>query len=164
MANGGARPGAGRKAGGKNKATIERELKAAVAVAQTREGVRQLAVAILEELLGDLIRFRGIAEGAASLHRPPSPGDIEKAAQQGVDLASGDWELFGKWYDRAVSTTKDAAGVAYDISKFQSPQVKAVDAPTPPPDPKDLDRRSRKRFGLRVFEGGRPLNSSSDTA
>ena len=71
MANGGARPGAGRKAGGKNKATIQRELQAAHQVAAVHGVGRELASAVLERLMGDLERYKELAEGAASLLVPP---------------------------------------------------------------------------------------------
>ncbi len=152
----------GKKKGSKNKATIARELQAAQQIwdAQGKSG-REPALATLERLLGDLDRFKAIAEGAASLHKPPTQQELEKAATAGLALAKGDWDLFGEWFDRAVGTTRDAAKVAKDLAKFQAPEIKAVDAPAPPPDPRDVDQRSRKRFGLRVFEGGKPLEPSA---
>ena len=157
---GGARPGAGRKTGGKNKATIERELEAAkAAIAKVKHG-RELAKDVLERLLHDLDRFKTIAEGAAGLHKPPSAGELKAAAEKGLIIAKGDWGLFGEWFDRAVGTARDAATVAKDLAKYQSPQIRPVDAPAPPPDPKELEAGSKRRFGLRVFEGGKPLTAA----
>jgi hypothetical protein len=157
---GGARPGAGRKAGGKNKATLERELLAAKAtIRQAKEG-RELAKDVLERLMLDLDRFKSLAEGAAALHKPPTAGELKAAAERGLSLAKGDWGLFGEWFDRAVGTARDAATVAKDLAKYQSPQIRAVDAPAPPPDPEKLREGSTRRFGLRVFEGGKPLTAA----
>jgi hypothetical protein len=174
MPNGGARTGAGRKSGGKNKATIARELQAAQQVAAAHGVGREMAIAVLERLMGDLDRLKGIAEGAAGLHKPPTPAEITQAqaAEDAKAIAenrepqtvyAGNWALFGEWYDRAVGTARDAATVAKDLAKYQGPQIKPVDAPAPAPDPRDLDQRSRKRFGLRVFEGGKPLAPSPNT-
>jgi hypothetical protein len=151
----------GRALGTKNKATIARELQAAVQVAQAHGHGRELATAVLERLMGDLERYKELAEGAASLHRPPTAADLKKAAETGLDLAKGDWGLFGEWFDRAVNTARDAAACARDLARYQQPQIKPVDAPAPPPDARDLEERSRKRFGLRVFEGGKPLTPNA---
>jgi hypothetical protein len=51
MPKGGARPGAGRKAGGKNRATIEREMLAAQQIDAARRGQRRLAVDEMEKAL-----------------------------------------------------------------------------------------------------------------
>ena len=163
MPHGGSKPGerrGGRKAGTKNRATIERQLEAAqAAIAKVKHG-RELAKDVLERLLHDLDRFKTIAEGAAGLHKPPSAAELKVAAEKGLTIAKGDWGLFGEWFDRAVGTARDAATVAKDLAKYQSPQIRPVDAPAPPPDPKELEAGSKRRFGLRVFEGGKPLTAA----
>jgi len=148
MPRGGARPGAGRRHGGKNRATIERELKA-VAETGNLQG-RELAKDVLD-------RMMKLAEGAAGFHQPPSPSEIQAAQAEGRQIPTGDWDRFGQWFDRIAYCAKE-------LAKYQSPQIKAVDAPAPPPDPKDLEQKSRKRFGLRVFEGGKPLLPPSEAA
>jgi hypothetical protein len=174
----GAKPGerrGGRQRGTKNKATIERELQAAHQVAAAHGAGREMATAVLERLMMDLDKYRELAEGAAAVHRPPKPDEI--AAAQAMEnakaleekreprtLYAGNWELFGQWFDRTVSTARDAAMCAKELANYQAPKIKSVDAPAPPPDPRDLEQKSRKRFGLRVFEGGKPLSSSGGEA
>jgi hypothetical protein len=139
--HGGPRPGGGRPKGLKNRATIEREINAAQVIDRARKEGRDLAVTVLERLMN-------VAEGACGLNRPTTARDIAAGAKSNQD---GDWNRFGEWFDRTAYCAKE-------LAKFQSPQIKAMDAPTPPPDPADVDQKSRKRFGLRVFEGGRPLS------
>jgi hypothetical protein len=140
MPKGGARSGAGRKAGGKNKATIEREILAAQQIDAVRRGERRLAVAEMERALQ-------IAEGFAGANQPEP---IKDANGRVVQLKGGDIKLFGEWFDRWTFLLKE-------LAKYQSPQIKAIEAPTPPPDPADAERKNRRRFGLRVFDGGRPV-------
>ena len=136
MPKGGARQGAGRKPGGKNKATIEREIVAAQAIDASRQGTVRLGKEVLAKMMD-------VAEGAAALHRPQPPEAGEK-----VDQAQ--WNLFGAWFDRTVYCAKE-------LAKYQSPQFRTVEAPAPPPDPNQQQPESRRRFGLRVFEGGKPV-------
>ena len=138
--HGGPRPGGGRPKGQKNRATIEREINAAQVIDRARKEGRDLAVTVLERLMN-------VAEGATGLNRPISAKEAAGGAQPNPD---GDWGRFGEWFDRTAYCAKE-------LAKFQSPQIKAMEAPTPPPDPADIEQKSRKRFGLRVFEGGKPL-------
>lgn len=138
----GERP-SGRAKGTKNKATIEREINAAQVIDRARKEGRDLAVTVLERLMN-------VAEGACGLNRPIPAKDLAAGAQNNPD---GDWGRFGEWFDRTAYCAKE-------LAKYQSPPIKAMEAPTPAPDPKDVEQRSRKRFGLRVFEGGKPLTAA----
>lgn len=146
---GGARPGAGRRQGTKNKATIQRELEAAARVAAAAGGkTRESALAVMERLLS-------VAEGATAAFRPTLKKEIQAAAAIGTVIEAnpdGDPNHFRAFLDLTFSISKE-------LAKYQAPQIKAVDAPAPPPDPKDLEQKSRRRFGLRVFEGGKPLST-----
>jgi hypothetical protein len=141
MASGGRREGAGRKKGTKNRATVEREINAAAAIDRARREGRELAVDALE-------RFMKIAEGAAGVNKPTTQAEMAAGAQPNPD---GDWPRFGEWFDRMVYCAKE-------LAKYQSPQIRAVDLPAPPPDPTKQAEGSVVRFKLRVFEGGRSLN------
>ena len=159
----------GKQKGTKNKATIERELKAFQQYAATQGIARELATAVLERLMGDLERFRNIAEGAAGIHRPPSAEELKAAAQAGLDIAKGDWALFGQWFDRAVNATRDAANCAKDLATFQTPRLKAIMIATPPPvvvappqlteeaSPRDATERTERatRAYLSLIQGGK---------
>lgn len=87
-----------------------------------------------------------LAEGAASVNKPTAAADIANGAPQNPD---GDWARFGEWFDRTVYCAKE-------LAKFQSPQIKAVDAPTPPPENKS-DGKPPKRFTLTIFEGAQRI-------
>jgi len=92
MPKGGRRKGAGRKPGVKNKATIEREIVAALQIDAARRGDKKLAVSELEKAIE-------IAETATGLDQPRHGIDAKgKRTVQG-----GDWRLFGEWFDRWVS-------------------------------------------------------------
>lgn len=124
----------GRPKGSPNKATIERRLAAEIDVARraNERGVKELGVDVLE-------RMMRLAEGAASLHRPPTPEQV-RGAQAQEDAAAarekreprkifaGNWDLFGAWFDRTVFCAKEMA-------KYQSPTYKAIAVMTPPPAP-----------------------------
>lgn len=135
MANthGGARPNGGRPKGSKNKATILREMGVAEVIDRARQEGRELPSTALE-------RFMKLAEATCMANQPK------------LD-AEGNMALFGEWFDRAVYCAKE-------LARYREPPIKAIDAPAPPPDPKDLEQRSRRKFGLRVFEGGRSLEPS----
>lgn len=128
----------GRLKGSKNKTTLEREAAAAVDAARGQQ--RELAKDVLERLMK-------VAEGATSLNKPTTQAELARGVAANPD---GDWERFGAWFDRTAYCAKE-------LAKYQSPQIKAVDAPAPPPDPGQLERDGRRVFHLRVFEGGRPL-------
>ena len=133
----------GRKKNTPNKATLERQINAAQVIDRARKEGRDLAVTVLERLMN-------VAEGATGLTRPTAKAEI--AAGRAAN-PEGNWDLFGQWFDRTAYCAKE-------LAKFQSPQIKAMEAPTPPPDPADVEQKSRKRFGLRVFEGGKPLTAA----
>jgi hypothetical protein len=99
-------------------------------------------------------RLLGVAEGAAGATRPTRQQDINNGATPNLD---GDW---GRFHD-FLKLTFD---IDKELAKYQAPQVKPVDAPAPPPDPKQLEAGSRRRFGLRVFEGGKPLIAPGEAA
>lgn len=142
----GAKPGerrGGRQKGTPNKATRERQINAAAEIDRARREGRELAKDVLE-------RFMKLAEGACAVNRPTAAEDIAKGKAENPD---GDWGRFGEWFDRTVYCAKE-------LAKYQSPQIKGVDAPAPPPDPKTLEQGSKRKFGLRVFEGGRALEPS----
>ena len=77
----------GRKTGGKvkgskNKATLEREANAAAEIDRSRREDRELAKDVLDRLMR-------IAEGTASMHRPPSSAELEKARVEGRSISPG---------------------------------------------------------------------------
>lgn len=161
----GTRP-AGRKLGTKNKATVARELQAAQQILQAQSKDHESALAVLSRLLADLDRFKQLAEGAASYHRPPTAEELA-AAQEAEDaiaeqegreartVSAGDWGLFGQWFDRTVSTAQAAVVVAKELAKYQAPQIKAVDAILPPTVP---------MMKLASDHASEPDDSSSRTA
>lgn len=107
----------GKVKGSKNKATIERET--AAEIDRARQQNRELAKDVLERLMR-------IAEGAASLHKPPTGAEIAKAMDRGQQPPTGDWGLFGEWFDRAVFCAKS-------LAPFQSPTFKAIAVMAPAP-------------------------------
>jgi len=125
MPKGGARPGAGRRKGARNKATVEREIRAVQALAgRIADTPKELAIDVLD-------RMMKVAENGASLHKPLDPGlpldeaqriENELAAQQGRRprvVSAGNWGLFGEWFDRAVQCAKE-------LAKYQSPTFRAI--------------------------------------
>jgi hypothetical protein len=137
MPSGGARPGSGRKKGVKSKLTMAREEFVAQQLDKARNTGRKLPTDTLEE-------FLEIAKGATGVNRPTSQKEINDGRAPNPD---GDWTRFGEWFDRAVYCARE-------LAKYREPQIRAVDAPAPPPDATEIERAGRKRFGLRVFEGG----------
>jgi|GEM_PF-2452872 len=129
----------GRQKGTPNRSTVERQVSSQMEISRAaRAGV--LGKEVLE-------RLAKIAEGIAAAQQPKLIG--QDARGQPV-FEGGNWALFGEWFDRTAYCAKE-------LMKYQNAPIKAVDAPTPPPDPREVEARSRKRFGLRVFDGGRPL-------
>jgi hypothetical protein len=135
----------GKKKGTKNKATVAREEAARAQIAASLAKAKSIGKANPRFALDEMYKAISIAEGLAGLMQP----NITKAGDGTLTVKGGDIKLFGEWFDRYFNCAKE-------LAKYQVPQVKAVEAPTPLPDPQDLERRSRKRFGLRIFEGGRP--------
>lgn len=110
MARGGAREGAGRKAGVKDRATIEAELAAAK---QQLEQARQrdskghkLAVEVLNDVMH-------VAYGMMAKHQPLAPNEVQVA---GRDPNVGE---FKEW----LKITREAAG---DLAPYQSSKFKSV--------------------------------------
>jgi hypothetical protein len=138
--------GRGRPPGMKNKATIERELRLSIEREIDMAAMIDAAKAGRREMAKDVLaRAMIYAEGATGNYRPKMKKETGRD-----DNPDGDHQLFGQWFDRWVFCAKE-------VAKYQSPQIKSVDAPTPAPDPRDLEAKSRKRFGLRVFEGGKEV-------
>ena len=138
--SGGPRHGQGRPKGAKGKATIEREINAAQVIDRARKEGRDLAVTVLENLMN-------IALGATGLNRPTPKG---QEGPNGQVNPNGDWDRFGAWFDRTAYCAKE-------LAKYQSPQVKAMEQPTAPPGPGELERAGTRTFTLQVFEGGKAL-------
>lgn len=134
--NGGKRPGSGRKAGGKNKATVIRETKAAEVIAATIDSGKPLAVTVLQKMME-------FAEGAVAAFKPTLAGEVAAGATPNGD---GNVEEFGRWFDRWIRVTEALAA-------FQSPKIKPMEIPAAAPRPGE----NRRKFTLRVFEGGRPM-------
>lgn len=136
----------GRAKGTRNKATIERETKAlaelaAGAKAAERRGDTKLAISEMQKALV-------LAEGFAGKLKP----EFTKDADGNIVVKDvGRFRLFGEWFDRWFNIQKE-------LARYQSPQFRAVDAPTPPPDPGS----NVKTITLRVFEGGRQIKGPAE--
>lgn len=134
--NGGKRPGSGRKRGGKNKATILRETKQAEVIAAMVDSGKPLAITVLQKAME-------FAEGAVAAFKPTLAAELAAGRAPNPD---GNVEEFGRWFDRWLKT-------ASELASYQTAKIKAMDAPSPPPPP----GQSRKKFTLRVFEGGKQI-------
>ena len=156
----------GRTKGIKNKQTIAREIEAAAAAERARgKKERDGALTVLERLMI-------VAEGAAGLHRPPTPAQIA-VAQEAEDEAAkaerreprkvleGNWALFGDWWDRAAYAAKE-------LARYQAPQLRAVMVSLPAEqqqpkvieherEPADAQERTERasRAYLTLVKGGR---------
>jgi hypothetical protein len=140
---GGARARAGRRPGGKNRATIERAALAerVVAEAEGKPG-RKLGRELLEE-------FALMFGGLASAFQPMATGP-------GGTLTQNDLESWARSYKEPLfeKYAKLAAKCADAFADFQSPRLGRVQVATPPQDPKGP---IRKRFTLSIFDhNGRP--------
>jgi hypothetical protein len=142
MANGGKRPGAGRKKGCKNRATIARETKQAAVIAQMVDSDRPLAIM-------DLQRAMEFAEGAVAAYRPTLKSELARGMPKNE---KGDIEEFGKWFDRWLKCITI-------LAEYQSPKMRAMDAPTRPPD------AGPRRFTLNIFDhDGKRVGGSDEAA
>jgi hypothetical protein len=65
--------------------------------------------------------------------------------------SGNDLDRYGAWFDRVLTS------VAL-LAKYQLPAIKPVELPTPAPEVKE----ERIVFGLRVFEGGKPVHEIED--
>lgn len=144
MSQKGVRKG-GRQKGAKNKATIAREEEAKAKIAAAMKSADRSADPKLA--MNEIYKALAIAEGVAGKLQPRS---ISSDPQGLLAVEGGDMKGFGEWFDRWVKCVEL-------LAKYQIPAIKPIEVPAAPPDPSDLDRNSRKRFGLRIFEGGRPL-------
>jgi hypothetical protein len=59
-----------------------------------------------------------------------------------------DMRGFARWSRYAVDAAKA-------IAPFQSPSFKPIEAPAPPPDPREIEEEGRARITLRIFENNR---------
>lgn len=106
--NGGARPGAGRRAGSKSKATVEQELLAERILAeQQQKPGRKLAREVLDD-------FMHLFMGLAAQHQPLPQGVVEPAGAPARDEAK---------FMRYATAAGDFAG---KLAKYQSPTFKSI--------------------------------------
>ena len=98
---------------------------------------RVAAVTVLENLMN-------MALGATRLNRPTSKGGLDADGKAQKDKSNGDWDRFGAWFDRTAFCAKE-------LAKFQSPQIKAVDIPTAPP---EIGLKQDEDFTINVFDSG----------
>lgn len=129
----------GKKTGGRargipNKATILRQTKQAQVIAAMVDSGKPLAVTVLQKAME-------FAEGAVAAYRPTMAAELAAGKAKNLD---GSHDEFGKWFERWFRCIET-------LAKYQTPTMKAVEAPTPAPVP----GTNRKRFTLRVFDGGR---------
>jgi hypothetical protein len=141
---GGARARAGRKAGGKNRASIERAALAEriVAEAEGKPG-RKLGRELLEELA---LMFGGLA----SAFQPVGSGPNKT-------LTEGDLKAWSESYKEPLfeKYAKLAAKCANDFADFQSPRLGRIQTAAPAPEARGP---IRKRFTIKIFENGRPAD------
>jgi hypothetical protein len=150
----------GRKKGTPNKATVLREEAARAEIAAALESGRKAGKGQPRIALDDAYRLAAICEGIAGKCQPR---DIVRDEAGKITIIGGDLEKMGEWIDRLWLITKE-------LLKYQVAPMKAIDMPAPPPDPAALERNSHRRFGLRVFDGGRqitplkPINGNGNGA
>lgn len=144
----------GRKKGTPNRATVQREELARAQIAESLAKAKKAGQADPKVALSELYKAIQIAEGMSGMVQPQVTRDEKTGV---VSFKGGDAKLFGEWFDR----WKDCITT---LMKYQLPQIKAIDAPAPPPDPNKADG-PRRKFSLRVFDGGRqvkPLQAPGD--
>jgi len=118
MPRGGARPGAGKKKGSFDRATLERELAAAqqqlVELTKKRETGRKMAVDVLDDIMH-------LSMGLAAKHQPLEANEIAGPGRDPND------EKFHRYLELTVDT-------ASKLANFQSPKFKSVtlSVETPP--------------------------------
>ncbi len=117
---GGARVGAGRKPGGKNRTTMEREEAVAASIDRMRADGGQTGKEALERML----KF---AEGCVALLRPTTEREKRSGKEANPD---GDWDRFGAWFDRWAYVSKE-------LTKYQSPTFRAIAVAASLPAPQD---------------------------
>lgn len=144
----------GRQKGAKNKATLEREREAVAALTEVaRKTPPVIGRTALERQVvlaeGMTARYQRVTEEQAA--------ELRAAGNPEAKATDGDPTLYMKWFEIWHTCAKE-------LTSYQAPKVKAVDAPAPPPDPNQMQRENTRRFGLRVFEGGKPLPAAANDA
>jgi hypothetical protein len=136
-----------RPRGSLNRSTLAREAKAKADIAAALAKAKTAGRADPKAAMDEMYKAIAIAEGFAAKLRPR---DIQQDQHGIITIMGGDINLFGAWFDRWHKCIEL-------LAKYQLPPIKAMDAPTPPPDPEQSARDSKIVFGLRVFEGGKPV-------
>lgn len=125
----------------RNKATVLKETKRAEVIAAMVDSGKPLAVTVAQKAME-------FAEGAVATFRPTMKAEIAAGKTPNPDASP---EEFGKWFDRWFRCIEM-------LAKYQTPQMKAIEAPTAPP----LPGTTKKRFTLRVFDGGRVVANKAE--
>jgi hypothetical protein len=121
-----------RPSGSKNRSTIAREEQAKAEIARAIAKGKAAGKADPRSAMEEIYRLYAEAEAFGRRHKKPL-------------------KVFGEWFDRRVK-------LAELLAKYQLPPIKAMDIPAPPPDPSEIEQEAKIVFGLRVFEGGRPVD------
>lgn len=135
---GGVRARAGRKANGKNRATIEKELLAARILDEASMRGRKLGKERLEEFME---MFGGLA--GAFQPQPSVPGQAVSQLDLETWAKSPREPIFEKYAKLALK----AAGM---LAEYQSPRFAPVQVAAPPPPP---GGPIRKKFTVGIFDG-----------
>jgi hypothetical protein len=117
----------------------EMQAQANLARAQARKATTK-PINSLDELYSAVTMAKAVMEKL----KPKSLG--------GGSAGDNNIDAFGQWFDRSL------ACVAL-LARYQLPLIRPVDAPTPPP---EVKAEERIVFGLRVFEGGKPVHEIED--
>jgi hypothetical protein len=141
---GGSIPGAGRKKGQKNKATIERELIAARQAEKRIDEAVNSGRKLGKDVLDD---FMQLFAGIAASYQPVAPDVWEGMTEEQKAKRTPNPVEFEKWARLAVHC-------ATKLAPYQSPTFQAIMIAPPPPDPRLAGQR--KRFTLTIFEGAPP--------
>lgn len=137
----------GRQKGTPNKKTVAREELALAQMAAARKAAGQVEP---RNAMNELYKLMTVAEGFAGKLQPTA---IENVNGKLV-ITGGDVDRCEKWFGHC-------RGIAETLAKYQFPQMKAVEAPAAPPDPNQ--QTPSRRFGLRVFEGGKVIQPLKKT-
>jgi hypothetical protein len=138
--HGGKRAGGGRPTG-PSKATILKQTKRAEVIAAMVDSGKPLAITVAQKAME-------FAEGAVAAYRPTMAAELAAGKTKNPD---GSHDEFGRWFDRWMRCVEM-------LAKYQTPQMKAVEAPMKPPEP----GANKKRFTLRVFDGGRVISNKAE--
>ena|ERR1700761_8207069 len=146
--SGGARKNAGRKAGGHNRATIEKAIIAERVMNEAAMSGRKLGKEVVEEFM---VLFSGLA--GSYQPQPSVPGQPVTAEDMKRWDTSGNAEKFDRYADRAVSA-------AIALAKYQSPTFKSIELAAPAPQGGSTIEGQgvqRTKFTLHIF-GDDPRN------